>query len=105
MPGNPALRNTTTRDRHRAVIRRDRPPCHLCHEDIDYSLRSPHPMSFEVDHVIPLDRGGSDDLDNKAASHRLCNRRKSNHLAEELAAEVEAAEQAGPRVFVTARTW
>jgi 5-methylcytosine-specific restriction endonuclease McrA len=59
-------------------------------------------MSFEVDHVIPLDRDGSDELDNKAASHRLCNRKKSNRLAEELAAE---AERAGPRCFVTARTW
>ncbi len=103
MPGSATQRSTTTRDRHRAVIRRGRPDCHLCHEEIDYTLRSPHPMSYEVDHVIPLDRGGTDDLDNKAAAHRDCNRRKSNHLAEELAAQ--AATSAGPRTFITTRTW
>lgn len=102
MPGSSTQRNTTTRDRHRSVIRRDRPPCHLCGEDIDYTLRSPHLMSFEVDHIIPLDRGGSDDLDNKAASHRDCNRKKSNQLAEEMA---QQAAQSGPRTFVTSRTW
>ena len=91
--------NTTVRDRHRAIIRRGRPPCHLCDKPIDYALRYPHPHSFEVDHIVPLDRGGADDLDNKAAAHLECNRRKSNKLAEELAAAN------GPRTFITARTW
>ena len=48
-------RNTTTRDQHRAAIRRTKPPCGLCHQPIDYSLRTPDPMSFEVDHIIPVD--------------------------------------------------
>jgi 5-methylcytosine-specific restriction endonuclease McrA len=99
MPGSSTQRNTTTRDRHRAVIRRGRPPCHLCGDDIDYALRSPDLMSFEVDHIIPLARGGSDELDNKAASHRKCNQEKAAHLAEEIAAAV------GPRGYVTSRTW
>lgn len=91
--------NTTVRDRHRTTIRRGRPPCHLCGGEIDYSLRSPHPLSFEVDHIIPLDRGGSDDLDNKDAAHRKCNQEKSNRLAEEIAAAT------APRTYVTTRTW
>lgn len=52
-------------------------------------------MSFEVDHILALDNGGSDTLDNKQASHRKCNRDKWHKLAE----------TAGPRTFVTWRTW
>ena len=99
MPGSTAHRNTTTRDQHRAAIRRGRPACALCGEDIDYALRSPHPMSFEVDHIIPLARGGSDELDNKQPAHRDCNRRKSDQY------EAEAAQATGPRTYVTWRTW
>ncbi|AYF29297.1 HNH endonuclease [Micromonospora tulbaghiae] len=94
----PARRNTTTRDRHRATIARSRPPCALCGDEIDYTLTVvlgehgnrcpgpldcagcvPHPLRFEVDHIVPRNRGGSDDLANKQASHRRCNRAKSDH--------------------------
>lgn len=103
-------RNTTIRDQHRRAIARTKPPCgiYLLHgpgEDecrIDYSLKSPHPMSFEVDHIIPLGPNPSleriaelDVLSNKQASHRACNREKWGRLAETL----------GPRTFVTTRTW
>lgn len=88
-------RNTATRDRDRAVIRRGRPPCHLCGLDIDYTLRTPDPGSFEVDHIVPLSRGGLDELANKAASHLACNRAKSASLPSDHA----------PRTFVTSRTW
>lgn len=88
-------RNTTTRDRDRAAIRRTKPPCHICEQPIDYTLKSPDPMSFEVDHIVPLARGGADVLANKAASHRVCNRAKWHTLPEDNA----------PRVFVTERKW
>jgi len=88
-------RNTATRDRDRAAIRRTKPPCHICELPIDYDLKSPDPMSFEVDHIIPLARGGADVLANKAASHRSCNRTKWHSLAEDFA----------PRTFVTHRSW
>lgn len=102
MPGSTTRRNTTTRDRHRAVLRRGHPPCALCHEEIDYTLRSPDPMSFVIDHKVPLARGGADDLDNLQPAHRTCNQAKAAKTAEELA---QAAAQAGPRVFVTQRSW
>ena len=73
-------RNTATRDRHRAAIRRTKPPCHICEQPIDYALKSPDPMSFEVDHIVPLARGGADELANKAAAHRVCNRAKWHKL-------------------------
>ena len=86
-------RSTTVRDQHRSAIRRTRPPCGICGEPIDYSLRTPDPMSFEVDHVVALVNGGTDTLDNKQASHRHCNRTKWHGVPD------------APRSFVTARTW
>ncbi|WP_283775770.1 HNH endonuclease [Rhizomonospora bruguierae] len=38
----------------------------------------PHPMSFVVDHIVPLNRGGTDTLDNTQPAHWRCNRQKSD---------------------------
>jgi len=76
MPSAP--RNTTIRDRHRATIRKGEPHCWICGQPIDYTLPHLDPGAFVVDHVIPLDKGGPDTLDNKRAAHRECNRAKSN---------------------------
>lgn len=88
-------RSTTQRDRDRAVIRRTRPPCGICGREIDYGLHYLDPMAYVVDHVVPVNKGGPDTLDNKQAAHRSCNRTKSDKTADDLA----------PRTFVTARTW
>lgn len=106
-------RSTTVRDRDRRAIARTKPPCGICKGEIDYSLTvlvgshgryckggdcsgcTPHPMRYEVDHIIALDNGGTDTLDNKQASHRKCNRDKWN----------KSAESSGPRTFVTSRSW
>jgi 5-methylcytosine-specific restriction endonuclease McrA len=88
-------RSTTVRDRDRATIRRTKPPCGICEEPIDYSLHYLDPMAYVVDHIMPLSRGGLDELANKQAAHRSCNRAKSDKLAEDLA----------PRTFVTSRSW
>jgi len=69
-------RNTATRDMHRARIARDKPACHICGKSIDYDLPHLDPMSFVVDHVMPLAKGGADTLDNKKAAHRECNSKK-----------------------------
>ena len=90
-----SARSTTVRDQHRAAIRRTKPPCGICEQPIDYTLRSPDPMSFEVDHVTALHNGGTDTLDNKQASHRKCNREKWHRTPEQL----------GPRTFETWRVW
>lgn len=90
-----STRNTTTRDRHRAIIRRSHPPCGICGDPIDYSLKYPDPGAFVVDHETPLNRGGTDTLDNKQAAHRKCNRDKSDSIPEDFA----------PRTFVTTRSW
>lgn len=73
-------RSTTIRDRHRTTIARTQPPCALCGKPIDYTLHHLDPMSYVVDHVLPLNRGGTDTLDNKQAAHRSCNRAKSDRV-------------------------
>jgi 5-methylcytosine-specific restriction endonuclease McrA len=70
-------RNTATRDRDRATIAQAKAPCHICGQPIDYTLRHPDPLSFVVDHLVPLARGGTDALANKAAAHRSCNATKA----------------------------
>ena len=70
-------RSSTRRNLARAAIRRSGAACHICGQPIDYALPSTDPMSFVVDHVIPLAKGGDDTLDNKAAAHRTCNSTKA----------------------------
>lgn len=72
------LRHTTRRDRHRRKIAQGQPPCHLCGEEIDYAASHLEPLSFTIDHVIPLAKGGADVLENLAAAHRRCNLRKGD---------------------------
>lgn len=54
-------------------------PCALCGKPIDYSLPAGHPMSFEVDEIVPVSRGGDPlDFANTQPAHRICNQRKGN---------------------------
>ena len=92
---NPMQRNTQTRDTHRRAIARTKPPCHICGTEIDYTLTYPDPMSYVVDHIVPLNKGGTDTIDNAAAAHSTCNRAKWDRVPEDDA----------PRTFVTSRTW
>lgn len=86
------MRSTATRDRFRRIIAKDEPPCHVCGNHIDYQAHHLHPDSFTIDHITPLNRGGTDTLDNIGAAHRRCNRAKSDKVA----AGVD---------FVTERCW
>lgn len=76
-------RNSAQRERDRRTIAQSGAGCWICGQPIDYTLKSPHPMSFEVDHVVPLSSGKTDEerdsldtLANKRASHRRCNSKK-----------------------------
>jgi 5-methylcytosine-specific restriction endonuclease McrA len=62
-----------------AWLRAQRLPCAKCGYDIGYELDAKHPLSFTLDHAIPLSRGG-DLLDkaNARAMHRRCNSAKGN---------------------------
>lgn len=64
----------------RATLKRRGDDCGICGQPIDYTLPQYHPMSFEVDHRVPIARGGSKSLNNCQSAHRRCNRAKSDSL-------------------------
>lgn len=66
------------------VAERDGWICHLCHGPIDPTLtyRDPetgkcNPWYLNMDHVIPLAKGGAHSYDNCRASHSICNKKKA----------------------------
>lgn len=67
-------------------------PCARCGHNIDPALDPRHPMSFTLDHVVPLARGGSLlDPANARSMHRRCNSAKGARL--------------GPQPLKTSRRW
>lgn len=96
-----AGRNTARRDKHRRAIAKNKPPCHLCGGEIDWTAPHLDPLSFTIDHVIPIAKGGLDELflpdgtPQIVAAHRKCNRDKGDG-----GAEIRAAV-----AFVTTRSW
>ena len=42
--------------------------------------REPITSDYEIDHIIPVSKGGRHELSNLQAAHRPCNRRKHNSL-------------------------
>lgn len=76
---NPRRANGSRRNAIRARWRAIGDPCHLCGKAIDYSLPAGHPMSFEVDEIVPVSKGGDPlDFANTQPAHRVCNQRKGN---------------------------
>ncbi len=66
-------------------------PCALCGQPIDYSLPAGHPLSYELDEIIPVSLGG-DPLDpcNVQPAHRICNERRHNKTMEQWIVEQRA---------------
>ena len=53
--------------------------CAICGKPVDKTLKTPHPMSAEVDELIPVSRGGDPySFTNCRLTHRRCNRMKSD---------------------------
>ena len=52
--------------------------CQLCAEPIDWSRQWPHRRSMSVDHIIPLSKGGNDQIGNLQAAHLGCNSSRGN---------------------------
>jgi len=59
---------------------RDKWTCHICSEHVDPYLPGNHREGGTYDHVIPLSKGGSDQVDNLKLAHWICNVRKSNKV-------------------------
>lgn len=61
--------------------RKARAVCHICGQPIDYLIKpSSAPLSWEPDHVVPVSKDPSKELDlsNIKASHMLCNRTRGD---------------------------
>lgn len=81
MSANSRYANGNARRKLRAWLRSQGRPCHICGRPIDYSLPAGDPMSFEVDELVPVSRGGSPlDRENVDAAHRVCNQRRGNRM-------------------------
>lgn len=79
---NPRRANGHRRSELRRWLRSQGLPCHICGLPIDYSLPAGDPMSFEVDEIVPVSKGGSPlDRSNVAPAHRICNQRRGNKPA------------------------
>ncbi len=63
----------------RMVLQRSASRCWYCGEVLNVAGK----QSFEIDHVIPVSRGGSSDPDNLVASCRSCNGEKADMTLKE----------------------
>lgn len=64
-----------------AVFERDGWVCHLCGEPIPRDAAWPDVLSAQVDHVVPLAKGGDHSWGNVAAAHFKCNAAKRDRLS------------------------
>jgi len=51
-------------------------PCSICGLLIDYEAPTTEPYSINLDHIIPMNKGGTSDLSNIQPTHKICNQRK-----------------------------
>lgn len=61
-----------------ALIRERGDKCHLCGKRIDLRLSGLHPMGLNIEHLVPVSDGGTNDLDNLHIAHRKCNVMRGN---------------------------
>ena len=122
MPHDPRWHDSTERRKLQNRLRAEARPCWICRAmgrtgTIDYSLRFPHPYSFEMDELIPVSKyqlGGYPsakacalDYKNLAATHRCCNQWRSNRTVDEVMriAMSRAGGTKPPTRRVTSRDW
>lgn len=76
---NPRRANGHRRNQVRRRVLAEEDICWLCNEPVDKTIPTPHPLSPEVDEIVPVSLGG-DPLDrrNCRLSHRICNVRRGN---------------------------
>lgn len=78
---NPRRTNGSRRNKLRRSVGSLGLPCALCGQPIDYALPAGHPMSYELDEIIPVSKGGDPyDPGNVQPAHRICNQRKGNGM-------------------------
>ena len=78
-------RKTNYRKHIPALVDRDGTHCSICNDQIDMTLRFPHPSSLSVDHIIPWSAGGGDDASNLQLAHLQCNSTKQDRVGFKIA--------------------
>lgn len=63
--------------------------CYLCGHEVDRDVGQGYPESPEIDHVVPLSRGGADEISNLRWTHARCNRWKGSRMVGELTLHFE----------------
>lgn len=67
------------------IFDRDKWTCYLCGDPVEESLRGTRdPLAPEIDHVVPISRGGDHSAENVRCAHRRCNSLKNSLLLPEL---------------------
>lgn len=68
-------------ERNKKVIFKTQNTCGICGHLVDFGLKSPHPMSASIDHIVPVSKNGHpSDISNLQLAHRTCNRQKSDKV-------------------------
>ncbi|MEU0991950.1 HNH endonuclease [Streptomyces sp. NPDC005953] len=77
MAGNP--RTGRPYRRLTAAVKALGMPCWICGRGIDPQLDVKHPLSWTLDHLVPLSKGGALlDPANARSAHRRCNSKRGN---------------------------
>lgn len=77
-----ALKQTTQVERikEKEIYLRDGWVCQICHKRVDKGLKYPSLMSASLDHIIPLNEGGTHTYSNLQLAHFRCNSSKCNNV-------------------------
>lgn len=65
------------------IAARDHWRCGICHQRIKPTTKWPDPLSPSLDHILPLNAGGSHDPANVRIAHLICNTRRSDNYGGE----------------------
>ena len=80
---NPRYANGARRRALAARVKAMGMPCWICGLPMDPMRKAGDRLSFELDELVPVSKGGSPvDFDNTAGSHRACNQWRSNKSVE-----------------------
>lgn len=63
------------------LIERDGLTCKWCADPIDLSVAWPDPLSKSIDHIVPVSKGGTHELENCQLMHLGCNSSKGARMA------------------------
>jgi 5-methylcytosine-specific restriction endonuclease McrA len=61
-----------------AICARDKWKCGICGKPVDQELSHPDLMAPSLDHIVPVSRGGGNEVDNLHLTHLVCNLRRRN---------------------------